>query len=85
MIITKYKELGSYEVISAIKEGKQVMCLNRASADCFLLNKMSIEKVVELLKDAKELEDATHYPYISQYDFFYGEIVEEEDAECKAE
>lgn len=88
MLDKRYVKIYHYEVFDKMQEGKAVMCLNRAKCLCGNLTKFSCKSVVEIVKDAEEeaKRKGSNYYDVSNYDFWYAEIVEvNEDEECKAE
>ena len=76
--MAKYERLYAWEVIGAVTDGKQVMSLNRSLNIVCSINKLSIQRVCEIVAEAKATED-TPYGYMPPWDFWAVHEEENED------
>jgi hypothetical protein len=71
----KYVRVFTWNVFDRIKEGVEVNCLDRRTREVNIMNNVSVESLVRILKEAEKEENS------DRYEFYYIEKVKEEKNE----
>lgn len=75
MQIVRFTSVYAYKVMDEIADGKDIMCLNRASGDVCRINSLSVDDAMKKIKEAEAAEDNKGgYGRVPQFDFWYAEI-----------
>ena len=73
MFIQRYVAIAHYRVLDALKEKKDVMCLDREQNTVFKLNTLNVDTVMDIITNAESYEKGIGYDYstLSRYNFWY--------------
>lgn len=75
MQIARFTSVYAYKVMDEIADGKDVMCLNRASGEVCRINSLSVDAAMKKIKEAEAAEDNKGgYGRVAQFEFWYAEL-----------
>ena len=82
MQIARFTSVYAYKVMDEIADGKDIMCLNRASGEVCRINSLSVDAAMKKIKEAEAAEDNKGgYGRVAQFEFWYAELEDIHDEE----